>query len=87
ISNGAGPDISLNILQTVPSPEDLINHVFPSHIMTNLGTCLKQAILCPTNHQVDAYNTIALSCLSSSSTMYLAADTLKEASDAGIIPP
>ncbi|KAI6153109.1 helicase-like protein [Pisolithus tinctorius] len=60
IGDGAGPEICLDILQNVPSAEDLIKHIFPP----------MHAILCPTN-----------------STTYLTADSLKEASDMGIIPP
>lgn len=87
IGDGAGPEVNLNIIPSVTTTEDLLNHVFPADILREPAACLKRAILCPTNRQVDSYNAIALNRLQTNSTSYLAADSLKEASEAGVIPP
>lgn len=74
-------------LATTITIEELIDFVFPSMILANPLYCLHRAILAPTNAQVDMYNDHILRMISEPSRIYLAADSLKEAEDANILPP
>jgi ATP-dependent DNA helicase PIF1 len=56
IGDGAGPDVPLDMLKHVSDSEDIINFVYPPHILQHPRLCLKHSILAPTNRQVDEYN-------------------------------
>lgn len=64
IGDGAGPEIHLDMLQNSSSAEDLIDFVYPCHVVTDPISCLKRAILAPTNKQVDDFNKIVLGAIS-----------------------
>jgi hypothetical protein len=66
------PDVSLDMLDIV---------------LQNPSSCLSHAILAPTNQQVDHYNDVILQCVHCNQHVYLAADTLKEANNTGLISP
>ena len=87
IGDGAGPDVSLNMLDIVTDAEDIMQFVYPDHILQNSTSCLSQAILAPTNQQVDHYNDVILQRVYGTQHAYLAADSLKEANNAGLISP
>lgn len=87
IGDGAGPDVSLDLLSNVHSGEDLIDFVYPPNILASPESCLRRSILAPTNAQVDAYNEIIIDRIPGSQRTYLAADSLKEVDDAGIESP
>lgn len=87
IGDGAGPEISPNILLSVMNIEDLIDFVYPPNVIVDPKSCLKHAILCPTNAQVNNYNHIMTSHVEGTQRTYLAADSLQEANDTGLIPP
>ncbi|KIJ15164.1 hypothetical protein PAXINDRAFT_12078 [Paxillus involutus ATCC 200175] len=87
IGDGAGPEVSLHMLQAAPDHEDLIRHVFPSQVLRLPELCLKRAILCPTNLQVVSYNNAILAQVDGPQRSYLAADLLKEVEEAGLIAP
>lgn len=65
----------------------MINFVYPSHILSDPSSCLKRAILCPTNAQVNMYNNSIVSRIDGIQRSYLAADSLQEAEEVGLLPP
>ncbi|PIL35120.1 hypothetical protein GSI_02908 [Ganoderma sinense ZZ0214-1] len=87
IGDGAGPEVSLDLLQKVPSSEQLISFVYPPDILSAPVSCLRRSILAPTNIQVDTYNEIIIDRISGAQRTYLAADSLKEVEEAGIESP
>jgi ATP-dependent DNA helicase PIF1 len=87
IGDGAGPDVSLDMLDIVTDAEDIMQFVYPDHVLQNSASCLSRAILAPTNQQVDHYNDVILQRVHGTQHVYLAADTLKEANSAGLISP
>jgi hypothetical protein len=87
IGDGAGPEVHLNMLQTVYSAENLINFVYPNHMLSDPLSCLKRAILAPTNQQVDSFNKTILNAIPGTARTYLGADSLKEVEEAGMTPP
>ena len=72
------------LLHTTES-EEIIDFVYPDTVLHNPAACLQRAILAPTNKQVDEYNSILLCHVHSNCRQYHAADSLKEASDIGLI--
>ena len=60
IGDGAGPDVSLDMLDIVTDAEDVIQFVYPEDILQHSASCLSHAILAPTNQQVDHYNNTIL---------------------------
>jgi hypothetical protein len=87
IGDGAGPDVSLDMLQHVSGHEDVIDFVYPSHVLQHPRACLKRSILAPTNRQVDEYNSAILDCVQGDRRDYMAADSLKEVTTAGLTSP
>ena len=87
IGDGAGPDIPLTMLNIVTNPEDIIQFVYADNVLQNSACCLSRAILAPTNLQVDQYNDVILQRVHGTQRTYLAADTLKEVDNAGLISP
>jgi|SRR3984957_11722431 len=87
IGDGAGPDVCLDFLNIVHDPQQLVDFVYPDEMLQNPMACLKRAILAPTNRQVNHYNKAILDRLPGESRTYLAADSLKEASEVGLVPP
>ena len=84
VSDSAESTMNLNILQQVDESEDLIDFVYPAHIQNSPQDCLQQAILVPTNTQINAYNSEIIDTITGDAHMYYAADTLKEAHKAGL---
>lgn len=78
IGDGAGPVMDLSILASVPAARDLVNFVYPSHILDDPASCKYRAILAPTNVQIDAFNADILNRVDGISKQYIAADSLKE---------
>ena len=87
IGDGAGPEVPLTLLEHVESADDLLDFVYPHHILPDPQACLRQAILAPTHIQVDSYNKNILQRIDGETRLYLAADVLKEAEDVGMIQP
>jgi hypothetical protein len=87
IGDGAGPEVHLHMLHHAASSAELIDFVYPHHILSDPIPCLRRAILAPTNVQVDTFNKIILGRLQGTSRTYLAADSLKEVDEAGLTPP
>ena len=87
IGDGAGPDVSLDMLDIINDVEDVIDFVYPNHILQDSVLCLNRAILAPTNLQVDQYNDIILQRVHGAHRICLAADSLKEVNNAGLISP
>ncbi|PIL35224.1 hypothetical protein GSI_03014 [Ganoderma sinense ZZ0214-1] len=84
IGNGAGPDVAIDLIPHVVDSDALIAFTFPSDVINNADTCLQRSILAPTNAQIDAYNTTVIESVHGQQQTYFAADTLKEADDAGV---
>lgn len=84
IGQGAGPQVSLDMLMKVESPALLSMFVYPQQILSEPERCLRRAILAPTNQQVDTYNGDILARVDGIARMYLAADSLKEADEAEV---
>jgi hypothetical protein len=87
IGDGAGPEVSLEMLDRRDTPEEVLDFVFPLETIQDPLTCLSRAILAPTNRQVDSYNADILRLIEGNVHTYRAADTFKEGDDLGIIPP
>ena len=87
IGEGAGPEIPLNMISSVSSTHDLIHFVYPQCILNDPTACLKRAILCLTNIQVDNYNDTITSYIQGAHCTYHTADSLQEVDDSGPIPP
>ncbi|PPQ84163.1 hypothetical protein CVT25_002029 [Psilocybe cyanescens] len=87
IGDGYGPVVPLAGFNVVKQPDDIIYSVFPDNVLQSPEECVQRAILAPTNAQVDAYNSIMLSRLDGEERTYIAADSLKEVAEAGLIPP
>jgi ATP-dependent DNA helicase PIF1 len=87
IGDGAGPEVSLDMLDITYDITDLIQFVFPNDILQDPMACLKRAILAPTHKQVDEYNNTILDSVHGTSRTYLAADSIKEAENAGLSSP
>jgi hypothetical protein len=87
IGDGAGPELELKLLQPAASAAELIDFVYPMHVLGDPISCLRRAILAPTNKQVDDFNRTILGRLPGNSRTYLAADSLKEVEEAGLTSP
>lgn len=87
IGDGAGPEVSLDMLERTDTAEELISFVFPPPLTSDPVACLGRAILAPTNRQVDSYNDTMLNLINGSTTTYMSADSFREGSDQGIIAP
>jgi hypothetical protein len=87
IGDGAGPDISLEMLSKVYSANELIDFAYPTEILLDPIACFSRAILAPTNKQVDSYNDTILRSVQGLSGTYLAADSLKEVDEQGLTAP
>ena len=66
---------------------DILDFVYPPHILADPLRCLKCSILAPTRRQVDAYNNTLLNQIHGSQRTYMASDSLKEVTAAGMISP
>jgi len=87
ISDGAGPEVNMNFINNVSTVENLVDFVYPPHILSDPSSWLKQAILCPTNAQVNRYNNTIVSRIDGIQQSYLAVDSLQEAEEVGLMPP
>jgi hypothetical protein len=87
IGDGAGPEVSLDMLLHTYSAAGLTDFVYPPEVLSDPLACLSRAILCPTNLQVDSYNDTMLRNVEGAARMYLAADSLKEVDDMGLTAP
>jgi len=87
IGDGAGPQVSLDMLKRVTDMEDVIAYIYPSTILQSPRHCLKRSILAPTNRQVNVYNDIILTRVQGEERIYMAADSLKEVNAAGLVSP
>lgn len=85
IGDGAGPIITLDMIDVVISADDLMNYVYPVSTLQNPIACLSRANLAPTNIQVDQYNDTILQYVEGTPRQYLASDSLKEAEDAATL--
>jgi ATP-dependent DNA helicase PIF1 len=82
IGDGAGPEVTIPFVRTATSQADLIDFVWPEHILTQPELCLSRCILAPTNHQVNKYNKMISDKLGTELKTYFATDTIKEAEQA-----
>lgn len=87
IGDGTGPDVDLDFISHAHNHDDLLDFVYPSDILTDPSCCLRQAILCPTNMQVNMYNETIVSHINGMQCTYLAADSLQEADEVGLMSP
>jgi ATP-dependent DNA helicase PIF1 len=85
IGDGAGPDVSLSMLSLTTDKEELIKFVFPPPLLRDPYACLGRGIIAPTNKQVDEYNSTILNRVQGMTKLYLAADSLKEATESGLM--
>jgi hypothetical protein len=85
IGNEVGPDIPLHMFNIVHDKTDIINFIFPQHILDSL--CLNCSILAPTNDQINQYNTAILHCIQQLEKNYYASDSFKEIQDANMVEP
>jgi hypothetical protein len=85
IGDGLTTDVKLHLLSQTTDRDDIMNFVFPSVVLRDPYCCLGRGIIAPTNKQVDEYNSTLLNRVQGMSKMYLAADTLKEATECGMI--
>ena len=81
IGDGHWSCILFEGLHHARSISDLIQFVFPEHVIGNPTLCLKRNILAPKNSQVDAYNSTILDRLPGTPTLFCAADSLEEHSN------
>nr|GAT43072.1 ATP-dependent DNA helicase [Mycena chlorophos] len=81
IGDGAGPNVSLDLLQRTSSAESLLEFVYPEEVLNDPLACLSRAILAPTNRQVE------LKAIDGDVNVYLSADTFREGDDVGALPP
>ena len=84
---GAGPKISLAMLTCVENLHDILDFVYPPHILADPLHCLKCSILAPMHCQVDTYDNTLLNQIHSSQRTYMASDSLKEVTAVGMIYP
>jgi len=87
IGDGAGPEISLLMLRLVNDMRDVLEFVFPPHILQDPLQCLRQSILAPTHRQVDLYNSTLLKQIHGEQCTYMAANCLKEVTTASLTSP
>jgi hypothetical protein len=73
-------------LVTTDQEMDLIDFVWPAHVVADPLIALSRAILAPTNAQVDHFNDIVLDRLSGEVHHYYSADSLREAEEEGLQP-
>jgi hypothetical protein len=85
IGDGTGPDIDLLMLKQVTNVQDILDFVFPIHVLTDPLQCLQRSILAPTNRQVDMYNANILKLIHGEQHTYMAMDCLKEVNAAGMV--
>ncbi len=86
IGNGAGPEVRLDLLDHVHDSRQLIDFVYPQSVIEQPDACLCRAILAPTNVQIDRYNDCIINAVPGPLHTYYAADSLKEATEAGLEP-
>ena len=87
IGDGLVDDVSFHILRNTSSENDVVDFVYPPHILSDPDACLKRAILAPTNRQIDTYNTLVLGRIEGVQKTYIATDSLKEAADHNLRSP
>ncbi|CDO69901.1 hypothetical protein BN946_scf184884.g60 [Trametes cinnabarina] len=89
IGDGSGPEVPIpgHMLQSVTDINSLIDFVFPPDILHQPQHCARRSILAPTNAQVDMYNDIIINRIPGPQRTYLAADSLREVTDAGLESP
>jgi PIF1-like helicase len=87
IGDGAGPNVSLDMLQITSSLTDMAEFVFPNSVLQDPLSCLKRAVLAPTHVQVDKYNDMILHHVEGETQTYLVADSIKEADEYGLSMP
>jgi len=87
IGDGAGPEVFLPMLRRVQDIQEVLDFVYPEHVLADPLQCLKRSILAPTNHQVDHYNNTILKQIIGLQRTYMAADCLKEVNSAGLASP
>ena len=79
--------VPIQFLSTCHSTSALIDFVFPQEIIDNPLMCISRSILCPTNRQVELYNSELLKRVEGRSRNYFSADSIKEVTNAGMIAP
>jgi hypothetical protein len=87
IGDSAGPEVSLSMLHRVENFEDILNFVYPAHILVDPLRCIKCSILAPTHRQVNQYNDTILKQIYGPQRTYMASDSLKEITAAGMVLP
>ena len=78
IGDGAGPDVDLSALHLLSTVDDVINFVYPLHVLPHPELCVARNILAPTNAQIDEFNDIILSRVDGESQEYFASDHIQE---------
>ena len=79
--------VPIQYLGVCHSMSNLIDFVYPLDIIDRPLMCVSRSILCPTNRQVELYNSALLKRVEGLSRTYLSADSIKEASNVGVVAP
>jgi ATP-dependent DNA helicase PIF1 len=78
VGDGVNTEVDLSILEHQFSTADqMINFVFPAHILADPSVCARRSILAVTNSQVDQYNNRILQRILGTERKYYACDTVK----------
>ena len=85
ISNSAGPQVFLSMLQPCGTMQELIWFAFPDKILFSPEMCFGCAILAPTNAQIDTYNSIIMVKIPGPSRTFILSNSLKEMEDADLL--
>ena len=88
VSDSSSTEVPINdMLPIVYDRKALIDFVFPTEVLANPEACVNRSILAPTNVQINEYNDAILCEIVGDKILYLAADTVKERDETGIIYP
>jgi ATP-dependent DNA helicase PIF1 len=78
IGNGTYSKVSLDLVDHLDKPDDMIDFAFPADVLSDAYQCAKRSILAVTNRQVETYNNKVLKRVSGTEKTYYATDTVKE---------
>jgi ATP-dependent DNA helicase PIF1 len=87
IGDGLAPSVTLDNFNIVFTEHELIDFVYPPHVLAHPVSCTNRAILAPTNLQVDRYNSLILDMIPSEERIYYASDSIKETDEANLSQP
>ncbi|TFY77073.1 hypothetical protein EWM64_g6940 [Hericium alpestre] len=71
-------DIPFHLISSCTERQDIVDFVFPGHVLTNPAQAIQRAILCPLKVQVAEYNNRILIALDGPERCYLSTDSIIE---------